>query len=567
LNSNNQIACPLDCYDACQAQIIDGKIKGSKEHFTTNGKLCVNFANLLNEDFLDTAKFQGKDISLDNALDILVEKLKQTPANDTIYYKGSGNLGVMQGAPKTFFTRYGSVLTKGSLCDGAGGAGLEMGRKKVVNPPIENLKNSDVIIVWGRNFSITSPHMYNLVKDKTFITIDPIKTEIAKKSELHMQLNPKTDHELALLLTRFAYMEDLEDEEFIKNSQGADWFFDLAKSRPVVSYEQTTGVSLTDVTKFFEIIKDKKVSIVMGLGVQKYYEGAQIIRAIDSFAAYIGLHNKDVGGVWYLGSSMYGYEKKFDAVSNNKVAIPEVDFSKYKVVFIQGANPVVTAPNTKKIVEGLKKSFVIYFGTTINDTCEYADLIIPAKTFLEKKDVRLSYGHELKAINNIEDKNIKNKISEYELSSYLNECFGFEPLEGEDSIIEYYTNTKPDRDHIIEDFEFLEDLEVENLYEEKEDEEFYLITAKSKKTLNSQFGTDNNIYLNSSSGYKTGDEVLVASEHGEAKFTVCLDDNVKENCALFYSSNKKANYLTPFKSDEEAHSAIYHEALLTIELC
>lgn len=47
-----------------------------------------------------------------------------------------------------------------------------------------------------------------------------------KKSEIHFQLNPKTDHELALLFTRFAYMEDAEDEEFIEEfGNGADWFF------------------------------------------------------------------------------------------------------------------------------------------------------------------------------------------------------------------------------------------------------------------------------------------------------------------------------------------------------
>jgi len=567
LNSNKLVACPLDCYDACQAKIIDENLKGDKEHFTTNGKLCVNFANLAKEQTLETAKYEGKDISLDEALEVLVSKLKQTTPKDILYYKGSGNIGVMQSSPKHFFAKYGSTLTKGSLCDGAGGAGLELGRKKVVNPPIENMIDSDVIIVWGRDFSITSPHMYNLVKDKTFITIDPIKTDIAKKSILHLQPNPKTDHELALLLTRFAYMEDMEDEEFIENSQGADWFFDLAKSRPVVSYEQTTGVSLNDVTKFYEIIKDKKISMVLGLGVQKYYEGAQIIRAIDSYAAYIGLHNKDYGGVWYLGDSMYGYEKKIKSDTKNKVAIPEVDFSKYELVFIQGANPVVMAPNTKRVIEGLKNPFVIYFGTTLNDTCEYANLIIPAKNFLEKKDIRVSYGHQYKAITTIEDKTIKNRISEYELTNYLNETFGFEPLEDEDSILEYYLNTKVDNDYKIDDFEFVEDLEVEPLYEDKEEEQFYLITVKSKKTLNSQFGEDNNIYLNSKSGFKTGDEVLVSSDNGEAKFIVSINDDVKTNCAMVYSSNRKANYLTTHKSDEEAFSAIYNEALLTIELC
>ncbi len=118
-----------------------------------------------------------------------------------MYYNGSGNMGIMHRVPKLFFSKYGACLTKGDLCEGAGADGLIKGRKHGANPPLKNLLDSDIIICWGRNFCVTSPHMYNLVKDKTFITIDPIKTSIAKKSELHLQINPKTDYELALLLT------------------------------------------------------------------------------------------------------------------------------------------------------------------------------------------------------------------------------------------------------------------------------------------------------------------------------------------------------------------------------
>ena len=51
------------------AEIIDENIKGSKEHTTTNGKLCVNFANLLKEENLKNAIFEGKQISLKKSLE------------------------------------------------------------------------------------------------------------------------------------------------------------------------------------------------------------------------------------------------------------------------------------------------------------------------------------------------------------------------------------------------------------------------------------------------------------------------------------------------------------------
>lgn len=565
--NKNTIACPLDCFDACEAEIHDDKIKGSKEHFTTNGKLCVNFAHLLNEKFLSKSYLNDKEISLDVSLNTLVEKLKNVKPDKTLFYKGAGNIGVMQGVTKTFFSKYGATFTKGGLCDEIGAEGLNRGRGKVVNPPLKNLLNSDVIIVWGRNFSVTSPHMYNLVKDKTFITIDPISTAIAKKSELHMQINPKTDYELALLLTRFAYMEDMEDEEFIKNhGEGADWFFDLAKSRPLVSYEATTGISLTELTKFHEIIKGKKVSIMLGLGVQKYYEGAQIVRVIDSYAAYIGLHNKEAGGLWYLADSSYGYKNQFENSPKKSVAIPEVDFSSYDLVFIQGCNPVVSSPNTKRVIEGLKNSFVIFFGTVLNETSNYADLIIPSSNFLTKKDVRLSYGHGLKAISNFVKPKDENTISEYELTQYLNKAFSFEKLISEDEILSSYIETNVEDASFIETFEFIEELEIENLYEIKRENEFYFITAKRKDNLNSQFVSDNTIHLHANAGFNSLDEVIVSSKYGKAKFIVSINENLKENCALCYAGNKYANYLTTHKKDEEADSSIFQEVLVTIEL-
>ena len=567
MNLSNKVACPLDCYDACQAEVIEDNIKGSKDNLVTNGKLCINFAQLLKENNLKTPIFNNQEISLDESLKILSQKLKDTNSSNTLFYSGSGNLGILQSSTKNFFTQYGSVLTKGSLCDGGGGLGIEQGRVSVVNPPIEKLIDSDIIIVWGRNFSVTSPHMYNLVKDKTFVTIDPIKTDIAKKSKIHMQINPKTDYELALLLTRFTNMQDMEDEEFLEeHSEGSDWFFDITRNRPVVSYEATTGIPLSQVNELLELIENKKVAIVVGLGVQKYFEGAQIMRCIDSFAAYLGVHKKDSGGVWYLSDSGYGYENQLKIeAKNKKVSIPQVDFSSYDLVFIQGANPVVSAPNTKSVIEGLKNSFVVCFTTTYNDTCEYADLVIPSSSFLSKRDVRLSYGHEYKSFSQIVENAYENTINEYELTTYLVEEFGFKALKHEDDIINYYKNTNVVHEE-FETFEFIEEVDIEPLYKHKTSSNFYLITGKSKNSLNSQFTVDNNVYLHPSSGFKNEDKVIIKSVYGEATFSVKISEDIKDECAFFYAGNKKTNYLTPNKEDEESFSAMFQEVLIEIEL-
>ena len=362
-------------------------------------------------------------------------------------------------------------------------------------------------------------------------------------------------------------MQDLEDREFIDEfGNGADWFFDISRNKPVVSYEATTGVSLSLVNDFFSLIENKNVAILVGVGIQKYFEGAQIMRCIDSFAAFMGYHKKEAGGVWYLSDSAFGYKKQFETKgTNKKVSIAKVDFGSYDLVFIQGANPAVSAPNTKKVIEGLEKSFVVYFGTTKNETCEYADLIIPSTSFLSKKDVRLSYGHEFKAISNIVKPKNENSINEYDLSNYLLEQFGLEKLKDEDEILSYYESHKPQKEE-LETFEFIEELDIEPLYKEKTADNFYFITAKNKNSLNSQFASDDFVYLNSSSNFKDGDSVNISSKYGNANFIVKINDDIKSDCVFFFSGNKKVNYLTPNEEDESSNSTMYQEVLVEIEL-
>ena len=184
---------------------------------------------------------------------------------------------------------------------------------------------------------------------------------------------------------------------------------------------------------------------------------------------------------------------------------------------------------------------------------------------MSKKDVRLSYGHEFKAISQIVKVKEKNSISEYDLANYLLEKFDFDKLKSEDEIISYYENHKP----IIEDFEtfnFIEEVEIEPLYKEKTDENYYLITAKNKNSLNSQFANDDFVYLHSNSNFNDNDEVVISSKYGSAKFIVKIDDDIKSNCAFFFSGNKKVNYLTLNDEDESSFSAMYQEVLVEIEL-
>lgn len=535
-------ACPLDCYDACEI-VWDGNFRAQKSHLLYDGKLCKNFGNLISQKRIRNS--ENKEILLKNLLD----KLSQTKPEKTLYFGGSGNVGVMKDSLKLAFSKLGCVIADGSLCDGAGAAGIQADRKTVVNPPFEHLLNSDIVVVWGRNLTVTSPHIYSKIKDKTFITIDPVSTEIAKKSVLHIQLKPKTDYLLALVLARFAFLENLEDKEFLENI-GADYksFFELARGIRIKQALTEIDVNLDLIGDFLHLIEGKKVAFLIGVGVQKYFEGDDIMRCIDGLAALIGLFGKNYGGVWYLSDSKAGFKNPF-LTDAKTVELPSVDFSKYDVVFVNGANPAVSMPNSQRVIDGLKKSFVVFFGTFENETCKYADLIIGAKNFQEKRDVRLSYATDEIIKTEILVQNDE-EISEFELAKIL-----VPQINDEDFYLSCFE--KKESKYEIESFDFIDDIdvEVENLGEN----EFYLLTSKTKNGLNSQFFDSEFAYFSQSSGVEDGQIITLKSKTGTADFIAKQSQDLRKDCVLIFAGTKNINFLTTSMSSKNGSSAIFQE--------
>ena len=535
-------ACPLDCYDACEV-VFEGNFKASENHILSNGKLCANFGRLISAKTL-------RDENLAEKLEILKSKILSTKPEKILYFGGSGNVGVMNSILQNTFAKLGATIATGSLCDGAGASGIEAGRGAVINPPFSNLLASDLIVVWGRNLSVTSPHIYDKIKDKTFITIDPRKTPIAQKSILHIQIKPKTDYLLALILARFAFMEGLEDVSFLeKYTENWQDFFELSRNFKIKPALEELDLSLDNLGDFLHLVRGKKVAFLVGIGVQKYFEGDDILRCIDGLAAILGLFNKDAGGVWYLSDSKNGFENPFDAKLFKTVPKPSVDFGKFDLVFLNGANVAQSMPNSTKVIEGLKQSFVVNLTTMENETCKYSDVVLPAKTFLAKNDIRLSYAtDEIIKMPKIKDE--PNAISEFELAKFLDDS-----VENEEFYLQYFEKRVQKKS--IEKFTFIDEVEVE--IQKLAKNEFYLITPKTKNGLNSQFVDMNIVYFHPDCGLEDGDEVELGTKIGSAKFNVQTCDKLRTDCAVIYAGTKNVNHLTTSMISKNGDCAIFQE--------
>ena len=522
-------ACPMDCFDSCEVIYDNGVCKPSKTHPITRGSLCKPFAYLTKE---KNIKDENLEDTLKNVKEVLSQKDKKI-----LYYKGTGNIGVLQNTPKIFFEKIKATIAVGSNCEGAGEAGIEWGRKYTVNPNIEELLNSEVIVVWGRNLTVTSNHIYKLIKDKIFITIDPHRTKIAKQSKEYFPIPPKGDYAFIQEL-----MKALDNKTLDK------------------SILQKLNTTQEQIQNFLNLLKGKKISFLLGVGFQKYKQGAQITHEIDKFASNFNVFDGINKGVWYLGDSSYPYDNKIALNPTNTDIYPSVDFASYDIVFIQGANPVVSAPNTQKVINGLEKSFVIYMGTTFNDTAKYANIIIPAKTFLQKDDCKVSYGHDEVVFTQICEQT-NDAISEYDFTKYMFDSMDLEGLLTKEQYLDGFRQKIKEKPSIK--FIKHEVLKIQML--DIKDDEFYLLTSKYENTINSQFKYSAYVFVHPSNNFKDEQIISISSKYGKIKAKVKNDFDVNKKSLLFYAGHKDVNYLTPDTPSDMGDNAIFQDVILKVE--
>ncbi len=588
-------ACPLDCYDACSV-ICDSnnptKLVASDSMPFTNGVLCSHLYKHIHEaKRIEKPVVRGKVVSLEEALDEVAKVLKNT---SWLLWRGSGNFGVMQEVTNLLAKRANGTITRGTLCDGAGEAGILASRGVNKLLPIEQIQKSEVVVVWGRNLTVTNSHIMPYIKGKKIVVIDPVKTKIAKEADIHIQIKPRGDFYLAVLLARFIIMENSEDKEFLDEfaSEYED-YYDFTRTFRIKAVLEHIGVSLNDIGDLLLLLQNKKIVFLVGVGVQKYEIGDVTLRAIDALAAILGLFGKEGCGVSYLGNSRLGFNNPFsvDCKSELKAVTP---FSKYESVIVQGGNPAASMPCSNRVVEELKKvKNLIYFGLYENETSKLADIIIPAKNFLEKDDVRLSYGHYyVQKMNKAYDSDIG--ISEYDFTAQILKRLNLEPLEEEEYYINFWLKQAiRDKDRLIspayeelpykdgfgedgdEEFEF-----VDEFYDDFEDikalrrfrksikkdlDEYYLITPKSSKMLNTQFGeVERVVYLNPNIGIEDGEEVIVKSIWGELKLEAKLTNDLRDDCVLIKYAVAGVNRLTPPISSLEGNSACYGDVKVKV---
>ncbi|MDW7650697.1 MAG: molybdopterin-dependent oxidoreductase, partial [Bacillota bacterium] len=415
-------ACPLDCWDACGFQVkkdgADFIVRGDPNHPVTRGFLCRKGQSFLIErafsaDRIRTPLLKTKSghtpVSWDDALALFAEKIEDTVSTygpkAIAHYYDSGAGGLLKSLEHRFFNLLGGVTEPvGSLCWAAGLAAVknDFGRPLCHHP--QDILNSDTIVIWGRNVTETNIHLLPFLLEaqkmqKKLVVIDPNLTEIAKKADLYIQIEPATDGFLALALIKILMEKSIPGDLLARCNNYEDLSV-IAGRYTSEALADITGVSRDRLHELASLFSAGKTTIYLGYGMQRYYNSGNSIRAINSLAYLSGNVGIAGGGVNYADSFVSGLINKnalFLQHTAKRRYFPKPRFAEHllqaaeppvKLLYVSRANPVVTLPNTARTIHAFSAvNFVVCSDTVHTDTTQMADLVLPATTCFEEEDV------------------------------------------------------------------------------------------------------------------------------------------------------------------------------------
>jgi anaerobic selenocysteine-containing dehydrogenase len=219
-------------------------------------------------------------------------------------------------------------------------------------------------------------------------------------------LRPGTDVAVALAMHRHLFENGLADEVFLAahatgaaplQARAREWTFERATS--VAGLEPGAIAALAGL-----YAAASPAVIRCGWGLERNRNGGNAAAAILALPAVAGKFGVRGGGYtlsnsgsWGITKSWIGADEPPTRVVNmnhlGRMLTEQVD-PPVKVLFVYNCNPLATAPHQNLVRKGLERDDLttIVFDQVMTDTARYADIVLPATTFLEQYDVARAYG-------------------------------------------------------------------------------------------------------------------------------------------------------------------------------
>lgn len=428
-------ACTLDCPDSCSLSVTVERgrivrIDPADHGPTTGGYICgkvrhfdrrVYSPERIMNPLLRTGprgKAAFEQVTWDEALDLIVRRLEE--ARDKhgaesilpYYYGGSNGLLTNELTDARFFRRLGASRLARAVCAAPTGAAAQAMYGRMPGVAYEDYRDARLIVIWGCNPSASSIHLVSYIKEAQqagakLVVIDPRRTPLARIADLHLAVRPGTDLPVALAVANELFTRGWADEAFLStHADGAVELRQAAAAWPVEKAATEAGIDPAALTTFAEWYGTTSPAVIRcGWGQERNRNGGSSSLAILALPAIGGKFGVRGGGFTMTNSSAWNIAQETlvdvpapqtRVVNMNHLgrALTTYDDPPVSVLFVYNSNPLATSPDQNEIRRGLMRDdlFTVVHDQVMTDTAVYADLVLPATTFLEHYDVARGYG-------------------------------------------------------------------------------------------------------------------------------------------------------------------------------
>src|SRR6267378_966747 len=429
-----ETACPLDCPDACSLAVTvqRGKvitIDGSRKNPVTDGYICAKVRKfgervygpyrLLYPAVRAGRKGAGtfKRVPWDDALEVVADRFRRAKASHggesilPFSYGGSNGLLTQDNLDAQLWRRFGTSRLARTVCAAPTGVANMALYGKMPSVTYQDYPEARLIVLWGVNPSASGIHLVPYVREAQkrgarLIVVDPRTTALAQSADVHLAVKPGTDVAVALAIHRHLFTSGQADEAFLReHTRGADrlreraepWTFDRAAA--------VAGVEAAALQRVADLYATSAPALIRcGWGLERNRNGGNAAMSVLALPAIGGKFGVRGGGYSMSNSASWNIDRTWIAapepetrlVNMNHLgrALTEYTDPPVNVLFVYNCNPVATVPDQRRVLRGLQREdlFTVVFEQVMTDTALYADLVLPATTFLEGYDFAKAYG-------------------------------------------------------------------------------------------------------------------------------------------------------------------------------
>jgi anaerobic selenocysteine-containing dehydrogenase len=429
-----ETACPLDCPDACSLNVTvqHGKVRtidGSRKNPVTDGYICAKVRKfgerlygpdrLLHPAVRRGRKGEGqfRRIAWDEAIELIASRFEAAKAKHggasilPYSYGGSNGLLTQDNIDAQLWRRYGTSRLARTVCAAPTGAANMALYGKMPSITYQDYPEAKLIVLWGVNPSASGIHLVPFVREAqkrgaTLAVIDPRTTALARSADVHLAVKPGTDVAVALAIHRYLFATGGADEAFLgAHTTGADRLRERAEPWTIERAADTAGIDAAALARLAELYASSSPALIRcGWGLERNRNGGNAAMAVLALPAVAGKFGVRGGGYSMSNSASWNIDRTWiDApepdtrvVNMNHLgrALTEYDDPPVDVLFVYNCNPAATVPDQRRVLRGLEREdlFTVVFEQVMTDTALYADVLLPATTFLEGYDFAKAYG-------------------------------------------------------------------------------------------------------------------------------------------------------------------------------